>query len=163
MYSDDVQYAAVSRVDAGETPSSVADDLKIGKGTIVRWYAEYKDARLAGTLDKLYDSEKLLLAAAGQLTSQGGADADWIKKKASEMNAGLKGLAKLDEDTQLSALAINQKIKSLIMSSESPSELADLTDCLCALRTAFFAKGTQVNIQNVAGGSESKYRTLIRD
>ena len=64
-------YQAISRIENGEDKRTVAEDLDIGYATVIRWYKEYKDAKLNGTLDQLLDMDKLILATAGQLLEGG--------------------------------------------------------------------------------------------
>lgn len=162
MYSDEVVYKAIAKLEAGEKPGDVADQLKVGKGSVIRWYSEFRTARDNNTLDTMFNMESLILATAGKLASENSEFTEVVEAKTAELTKGLKGLARLDDELQTTALAVNTKIRSLIMATESPSELADLTDCLCNIRKAFFEKGTQVNVQNNFSG-ESKYRELIND
>ena len=160
--NDERMYKAISLVEAGKDKRVVSEELDISYSTVVRWCKEYQTAKIDGTIDKLLDLDKLIIAQAGALMALPGAE-ETINGKVEVLTKGLSGLDKLQVDLQSSATAINSRIKSLVMSSESTSELSELTDCLCALQNAFFnSKGVQVNIQNNVDGS-SKYGSFLND
>ncbi len=165
MYDDEKRYQVLSRIDNGEKPVDVSESMDIGKATVIRWYKEYTNARAEGTLDKLLDIDKLILAQAELHKSSPEGLVEVIDDKVKTMTKGLTGLNRLDDEMQQTATTINNRIKCLIPSIEHASELIDLTDCLCKLRVAFFQKGTQVNVQNNYSSDENtgKYRNLLDD
>ena len=157
-------YQAISRIENGEDKRTVAEDLDIGYATVIRWYKEYKDAKLNGTLDQLLDMDKLILATAGQLL-ESGAMQEQLDEGVERVSKGANALSKLQDDFVLTASAINAQIKSRLLSIEHTSELMELTECLVELQNAFFNKNmTQVNVQNnYDSQSGSKYGTFLND
>lgn len=162
QYPEEVRYDAVARMDAGQTVDDVAAALSVGKGTLIRWRAEYNNAKKEGTLETLFDVTKLLLATAELQSRSPAGMVEVVAKESTALQTQLKGLDKLDHEMQQTASIMNTRIQSLMLSVEHVSELEMLVDSLCSLRAAFFAKGTQVNVQQNFGGA-SKYGDMLGD
>lgn len=159
---DHKMYQAISRVENGEDKKDVAEDLDVSYGSVLRWHREYKEAKTAGTLEKLLDIDKLILATAGQLT-ESGVMVEQIQEGVEQFKGKLSKLENLQEDFITTAAAANAQIKSRLLSIEHTSELLELTECLCTLQNAFFNKNTtQVNVQNNYD-SGSKYKGFLSD
>jgi hypothetical protein len=112
----------------------------------------------------MLDMEKLILATAGDLLSSGPLN-DQVAESVAKMSSGLTALQKLQSDFVVSASAINNQIRSRLLSIEHTSELIELTSCLVELQNAFFNKNsTQVNVQNNYGDSSGgKYGSFLSD
>lgn len=158
----DLFYRAVSRLEAGEDPQTVAKVLDISYSTVLRWNREYKAAKEQGHLDKLLDIDKLILATAAEGL---GLPAEVVQPAVKELTTGIKGLNQLQESLQMTALYLVQQIKSRAASIDHTSELTELTGALCELQNAFFNKNsTQVNVQNNFGNpNQSRYGNMLSD
>lgn len=158
--SDEVYYSVLSRLDNGELASALAKEYDISQNTITRWKREYETHKLNGTLDKAYNMDKLILAKIGEVIE---APDDLTKEGVRSFSKKVAGLEALDVDLQQTATVMNQRIRSLLMSVETPGELETYAKCLCMLRDAFFNKNvTQVNVQNNYGGQQG-YSDFLGD
>lgn len=150
--SDEEFYIAVSRIENGEDADLVAVDVGVSKATVLRWKREYAEAKQTGTLSDLVDVDRMVIHKAGELLKL---PVEGIAKK-------LDNHQKLNDELQIAALAIISQVKSTVLSSEHISELNEAAEIICNIQTAFFAKGTQVNVQNNYDGS-SKYGSFLDD
>jgi hypothetical protein len=157
----DLKYSIISRLSLGEEPREIANELEVSYPTVLRYRREFEAAKTEGTLDKLLNMDKVVLAELAETVADT-LPAELIDE-AKQTVQKLTGLEKLSTEFQSTASQINTKIRSLVMGVDSVSELEALTDSLCALQNAFFNK-QQVNIQNNYGEtSEAKYSALLSD
>ena len=85
---------------------------------------------------------------------------------ANEVLGKLDNLQLLQENLQLSALAVSRKILRTIDTLRDPKDIVPLVDCISKLQNAFFAKGTNVNVLQMGNASEegiSAFKSLMRD
>jgi hypothetical protein len=77
-------------------------------------------------------------------------EAEVLKGELDETVKGIKGLQVLDTKLQATAIAVAIKLQSLIdaESGEVAGNIPMIIEGLCKLQTAFFNRGTQINIQN---------------
>ena len=116
------------------------------------------EAVIAGTVDSLVDSDKLLLTSVGKELH--------MEEEVKTLTTGLDGLENLSSELQRTALNINIRINSLVLSATDLSELSVAADTLCNLQSAFLNKNmTQVNVQNNFGGEAAtpKYAQYLSD
>lgn len=156
MMEDKLKYKVISQLEAGIPPRDIADDLAVSYSSVVRIGAQLKEAKLNGTVAKLIDVDKLLIEQVGEQIPE--ADVNKLTK-------GLDGLEMLSCELQKTAVALNNQVKSMLLSSEHPSELQVYADIICQLQTSFINKNmTQVNVQNNFGNSDSpKYTKFLGD
>lgn len=151
MLDDKTKYAILARLELEEEPKALASEYEVSYATVLRLRREYRQAKLDGKLSEVYNADKLIIEQAARSVE---APAEILA--ASELSNNLTGLDRLDQGLMETAHAINAQIKSQLLGVGSVSELEGLTKCLCDLREAFFAKGTQVAIQQNFGESTTK-------
>lgn len=154
--NDNQFYTAVTRLEAGDDPTTIADELNISKSTLLRWKREYAEAKEAGTLAELIDIDTMVITKAGELMDLPPEEVQTVVKK-------MDNHQKLSEELNKTALAVVAQVKSTILSAEHISQLSEAAEILCSIQTAFFAKGTQVNVQNNFGEGNSKYGSFLND
>lgn len=160
---DKTYYAALARLENGESPQTIADTLGVSYASVLRWRREFAEAKDAGNLDKLIDMDSLILA-----TAAAGIEAPQVMKEEAIANLtrSMSGLQMLQESMQTTALYLVQQIKSQASRVEHVSELVELSNGLCALNNSFFnSNKTQVNVQNnyTTPGEGGKYGNFLSD
>lgn len=154
---EQTKYKVYSLVHQGIAPQQIADDIGVGISTVLRHKREFTQAKENGDLDKLLNVDRMLVAQAAE-------DLDVIEH-GEQLIKGLNGLDTLSDELQKTALQINTRVRSLVMSCEHASELESLTSIICDLQVAFLNKNqTQVNVQNnFSNDQKPKYTQFMSD
>jgi hypothetical protein len=158
---DDMQkYKVISLLDAQVDAKSVADELGISYGVVLKLKREYETAIVEGTLDKLINTDVIALQ---RLAEELPDDKDYIQAAASKLVTEVSSIQRLQSNMTKTAEHINTRVLSLTMSADV-GELKTLTEILCNLQVAFFNKNsTQVNVQNNFGNGVPKYSQFLGD
>jgi len=141
-----------------EDPKIIAAQLDVAVGTVLRWKNELAKAK---DEDKVNDLIKLDNLALDMLAKQANGlnVPDELQTPLSEsidnVTKGVTGLQRLETDLQSTANYLNTRIRSMGSTANTVGEINELTEALCKLQNAFFAKGTNVQILNQVGGNES--------
>lgn len=158
--TDNEKYKVIALLQNQVIPKDIADETGVSYGAVLKLKREYEQAVMNNTLDQLINTDKLLLAKVGEEISSV-VEAD---EAVTKLTKGLDGLERLSEDLQKTALNINTRVNSLILSIDHLSELEIAADILCKLQTSFLNKNlTQVNVQNNYGGDTPKYTQFLSD
>lgn len=154
------KYKVISLLQNNVTPRDIVEQVDVSYSMVLRLKREYENAKLNNTLDQLIDTDKLLLAKIDdELSSVAN-----MKGSVAALTKGLDGLERLSDELQKTALNINTRVNSLILSIETMSELEIAADILCKMQTAFLNKNmTQVNVQNNFGNDTPKYSQFLGD
>lgn len=160
MSPDVIKYKCIVRLHEGVDPKLIAEELEIPYSRVLRHRGELNTAIAEGNLNKLlHMDEAAIELMATELVRD--LPVEFQQSAQANMDAlsdGVKGLNKLSCELQQTAMNINVRIRTLVMSIENTSELTDLTKALCDLQNAFFNKqGVQVNIQNNTGSSYTEF------
>ena len=146
--SEELKYKAISLLQQQKEPGEIADELDISYSGVLKLKKEFNESVLNGTLDALINTDKLVIQEAGELLGMEG--------EAKVLVQSLTGLEKLSVELQVTAMRLNQRISSLILSVEHPSELQTYAKIICDLNESFLNKAsTTVNIQNNIGGDNA--------
>lgn len=147
--TEDDKYRVIAALEDTDKPArEIADDLDVSYGAVLKLKREYDTAKVNNTIDQLIDVDRLLLVKAGQQIDK----LPNVDKAVTNLTQGLDGLDRLSNELQKTAIALNQKVNSLMLSVTDLAELELASNILCALQTAFLNKQqTQVNIQNNMG------------
>jgi hypothetical protein len=159
---DDTQkYRVISKLQKDMAPKDIADELNVSYGGVLKLKREFEEAKVNGTIDALLNTDKLILTEVEEKLS----DLPTVKAEINELAKGVAGLEHLSEELQQTALIINTRVRSLLLSIDHLSELEIAADVLCKLQSAFLNKNmTQVNVQNNYGDNESpKYNQFLSD
>lgn len=135
----------------------IAEDLGCSYSAVLKAKREFEDAKLQGKLSQLMDVDRTVLEHAAD-------DLGIDKAAVQDLAKGLDGLQNLDTALQQTALQINQKVKTMLMSVEQPSELYTYTEIITMLQKAFLGKDTvaiQINQNN--GSQSSAYKQFLGD
>lgn len=151
------KYKVFSLLEAGQIPRDISDETGISYASVLRLSKQFKEAKQNGTLNTLLDTDKVLIEHLGEELS--------LVETADGLSKGLDGLERLSADLQKTAININSRINSLVLSVEHPSELQVYADILCNLQKAFVnTNAVQVNVQNNIGGDNApKYTRFLSD
>lgn len=160
------KYQALVRLHEGEEPKSIANDLDISYGTVIRYNKELREAHASNKVNALFAAEQGVLE---NMAEQAIADLPVDLQQAAMIEAetvinGVAGLDRLEGDLQRTATVINTRIRIMTGTAESVGDVVELADALCKLQNAFFGKGTQILVQqnNNNGGSET-YGEFLSD
>lgn len=155
---DKQKYKVINLLELGHSPKDIAENLNVSVSTVYTIKRDLSEAKMNGTISQLVDAEKLLLEQVGEELSLRPEDVAKVTK-------GVSGLEVLAEELQRTALQMNVRIRSLLLSVEHPSELETYANILCNLQTSFVNKNmTQVNIQNnIGSGDAPKYSKFLGD
>lgn len=136
----------------------IAADLDMSYSAVLRLKKQYNEAKLQGTLNQLMQVERTVLEHAAE-------EIGASPEVAHELTKGLNGLETLSEALQKTALQINTKVQSYVLSAD-PHELGQYAEIIALLQKSFLGKD-QVNIQvNNGGGGENQsqaYRAFLGD
>ena len=159
---DDTQkYKVISKLQRDIPAKDIASELNVSYGGVLKLKREFDEARVNGTVDALINSQNVILDRVEEQLS----DLPAVKAEIAELAKGVAGLEHLSEELQQTALIINTRVRSLLLSIDHLSELEIAADVLCKLQTAFLNKNmTQVNVQNNYGDNDSpKYNQFLSD
>jgi hypothetical protein len=159
---DSKKYQALSLIQANREPKDIAEELDVSYGGVLKLKRNFKDAVANGTVDQLFDMDRLLLAKVGEEISTV-ADAETA---VTTLTQGLDGLERLSTDFQKTALHISTRVSALIHNTDLLGELEIAAKILCDLQSAFLNKNSiQMNVQNNFGGEGStpKYSQFLSD
>ena len=156
------KHIAYVRLLGDEDPKIIAADLSVPYATILRWKAEVNLAQENDTVAQLI---KLSANALDTIMATAKADlpdelSDIFDKEVKQIIAGAGGLQKLEVGLQDTAIFINSRISALSAIAVTVSEITELTDALCKLQSAFFGKGTIVQVNNQFNHGASTYANL---
>jgi hypothetical protein len=80
-----------------------------------------------------------------------------------KIGKGVQGLAKLETELQDTATIVARSIRVLALTSESADSIVKLADALAKIQTAFFSKGTNVQIANFNGTGGTKFEEYLSE
>ena len=152
----DNKQVALIRLINGDEAKEIASDLDVSYGTVIRWKNELTKAQMNDKVNQLLAIDQAVLEdmASTAMTDVPDSLLPSVQESAGELVTSVVGLQHLEANLQTTANAINAKIRSMTYAAESVGDITELTVAICALQSAFFGKGTQVNIQNNIGSSE---------
>ena len=150
---DSAKYKVISLIQREVDAKEIADDVGVSYSGVLKLRREYQEAKVNGTIDSLLDTSRVLLEEVGQQLS----DLPAVDNAVAELTKGLTGLETLSNELQTTAIQLNTRVRSLMLSIDHMSELEAAADIVCKLQVAFVNKnGMQVNIQNNSGGDDGK-------
>lgn len=150
--SDEIKFAAISRLINGESASDISASLQIPYPTMLRYKRELKIAEESNSVDELMGLEKQVLhELIGEVRRKREETMllPQIDQVLDNVVTNLGSLANLQDEFKLTAQTLNTRIRLATAVVTHVSELEVLTEALCKLQNAFFNKQTtQVNVQN---------------
>ena len=156
------KHIAYIRLLSDEDPKIIAADLNVPYATILRWKADVTLAQENDTVSQL-----IQLSAKALDTIMATAKADFPEELTAAVDAeikhvidGAKGLQKLETGLQDTAVFVNNRIRAMAAIATTVSEISELTDALCKLQSAFFGKGTIVQVNTQVNNGASVYENL---
>jgi hypothetical protein len=160
--AEDVKLAIMGKLHAGVSPRELVEEFQIPYPKILSYKHELKKAKIAGNLSTLVNVDEIIVEGVAhqveqQLLAMDPDAAAEIRSVVGEVVAGAKGLHVLDTKLQAIALQAAQKLQDRVDDRDIHlKDVGYIVDCLCRMQTAFFNRGTQVNIQNNNGESGFK-------
>ncbi len=149
--TNDAKYRIVSRLLNGELAHDIAKSEETSYAIVMRHKRELKLAQENDSLHELLNIDKALLN--DLLETIKAKVPTELKDLADDVIDGITRSANtlevLSIELQLTAQAINKRIRSTVLVAQHASDIDSLTESLCKLQNAFFNKSTtQVNVQN---------------
>lgn len=159
---------ALAKLTHGLSPREVSEELpEVSYGYAVRLSKELKNAQAKNDLESLFrmpsEGRQLLLDAVRDNLVEDLANLvpiEELEGELMEFSDGLEGLKQLDITFQKTADILARKIQSHASVATDVSAILVLTDALAKLQTAFFAKGTNVQVNNY---SATQFASLLKD
>lgn len=157
---------ALAHIKAGRKPKDVAELLNISYSQALRLSKDLSEAERRGdvqslfrldeaALDTLIESAKSELAVPEEL-----ATSKAIEGQLEDIKEGLQGLDELDTAMQEAAGALTKRLKTLSSTATQPDTILMLARALSELRNSFFAKGSNVSLNNFDNKS---FEDFLRD
>lgn len=138
---DDKHRIIIALQDSSKSALAISEELGINYGTVLKTKRKYEEALINGTVEQLINTDKILLNEVGKELS--------LVTETENLVKGLEGLERLQDDLQRTAININNKVNSLMLSVSDLSELEIAVDIIRKLNDSFFNKNfTQINVQN---------------
>lgn len=161
----EIKYKVISLLQADVPAKDIAEDLNLSYGAVLKLRRDFEQAKMNNTIDELLGADELLLIEAGKQIQAVPEYASVVQDEITKLTDKLQGLEHLSDELQQTALLINTRARSLILSIDHVSELEVITEILCKLQTSFVNKNmTQVNVQNNFGNDGApKYTQFLGD
>lgn len=157
--NDTQKYKVMSLLQQNIPPKDIAEDIDVSYGAVLKLKRQFEEARVNGTIDKLLSAKDLVLDIAEEVLSVIPAEEAVV-----ELTKGLTGIEHLSEQFQKTALILDTRVRTMLISITELHELETAVDILCKLQTAFVNKQmTQVNVQNNYGEGTPKYNQFLGD
>jgi len=154
--TENEKYEVIARFQTAMSAQEIATELDLSYGGVLKLRREYNEAVTNNTVSSLVDTERVLLTKVGEELG--------LPEAAESLTAGIAGLDHLSDSLQRTAMALNIRVNSLMLSVTTLSELEHAAEILCKLQTAFVNKNlTQVNVQNNFAGDTPKYTQFLGD
>lgn len=164
---DRTKLLALAHLKSNKKPKEVSELLNISYAQALRLSKELIESEKRGTILDLFNLNE---AALGSLLQAVKDDVslplaildgeEVLEGELQELSTTVKGAQALDTEMQSTALELAKKIKILAISTSSPDTIVLLSESLSKLQTAFFAKGTNVQVNNFPGG---KFEEFLSD
>jgi hypothetical protein len=159
---------ALAKLTHGTSPREVSEEIpEISYGYAVKLSKELKTAQAKNDLESLFrmpsEGRQLLLDAVRDNLTEDLADLvplEELEGEFVEFADALDGLKMLDITFQKTADILARKIQSHASVATDVSSILVLTDALAKLQNAFFAKGTNVQVNNY---SSTQFASLLKD
>lgn len=145
---------ALAHLKTGKKPAEVATLVDIPYSTALKLNKDLKAAEEQDAVLELFNVSEAAfqsiiqaasedLAIAGELVG-----ADEVSRQLSTIKEGVDGLKMLDASFQRAANTIANQINLMAASAEHTDSIVNLAEALAKLQSSFFAKGTNVQINN---------------
>lgn len=155
---------ALAYLKQDKKPREVSEILDISYAQAVRLRKELEEAEKRETIQELFNVneavlEQVLEAAKkelepAQLQLTGSAA---IEGELESIRESISKGEMLEQEFQTSALALSRRINTLAQSATQAETVIMLAKALAELQTAFFAKGTNVQVNNFGGQGLEEY------
>jgi len=164
-HSEHNKIVTLARLKNGEKPKDISTMMDVPYATVLKWNKELIKAEHQDRVHELFNLDeaildKLLATVSTDLegiASLLGTEVDAVKEGVVELKGQLSGLSLLEAQLQDSAMTVAKQIGAQAITATSSDTLCILADALAKLNTSFFAKGTNVQINNNNGGSFEEF------
>lgn len=147
----------------GEDYKDVAEQLDIGSGHILRLAKQLKQAQDKGAVQDLFRLPEdrisfLMEAVKNSLLDQiPMLDEKELSGEIDSLSSSVRGLGLLEADVQECARLLVTRIKMATAVNTEVGTLYTLVEALTKIQSAFFGKGTVVNLNNISGDQFGRY------
>ena len=165
---DKTRLLALANLKLGKSPRETSETVGISYASAVSLRKELAEAELRNTVLDLFNMEQaafeaLLDAARAQL--EPAVEGELITQKEVDQSIEtvanqVKGLGILEEEFQKTAVNVVRQINLMVITTNSADTVLALAEALAKLQTAFFAKGTNVQVNNF-GQNGKRFEALL--
>ena len=148
---------ALAYLKNGMRPKQVADAIEgLSYSQALNLRKELELAEEQNTLTELFSLDKaaletLLESVKSRVTEDAGdlVEGELIEASIDKIASQVHGIQKLEESLNKAAIIMSQQIQAKAILANSPDSLLVLAEALAKLQLAFFAKGTNVQVNNI--------------
>lgn len=155
---------ALAHLKLDKKPKEVAELLDISYAKVVRWRKELEEAERRQSVTDLFNLdeatlETVLEAAKNELEPSALqlSTKEALEGELQSIRSGVKGGQELEVELQKTALTLTNRISTLAAGATQAETVVMLAKALSDLQTSFFAKGTNVQVNNFGGDSFEEY------
>lgn len=160
------KYTVISKLLNDETAKQISSSEDVPYATVLRLKRELDVAQANGTVQAMLDMDEVAFSAVMDSLDVNAPAvlADQVHSSVAELTK-MKSIGEtLQDELQQTAQMFNKKLRTMVFSCQTASELDLLAQTLCELQSAFFNKSaTQVNVQNNYGEGGRKYGNFLSD
>lgn len=166
MLDEKTKILALAHLKTGKKPKDVSDLLEISYAQALKLNKELLKAEQQNRVQDLFNLEEaaltmLLEKVSNELTPSIKALTGELLDPDTTLDSiakGAQGLGILEKELQDAAIELAKRITAQTLSTSGTDSLLTLTEALAKLQLAFFAKGTNVQINNMNGNFEKYLR-----
>lgn len=153
---------ALAHLKTGKKPKDVSELLDISYAQALKLNKELAKAEEQNRVQDLFDLEEAALETLLEKVSDElspavqvlEGDVETLDDMLSTVGQNVEGMQILEKELTDAAIQLAKKITAQAVSTSGTDSLLVLTDALAKLQMAFFAKGTNVQINNMNGNFE---------
>lgn len=153
---------ALAHLKMGKKPKEVSELLEISYAQALKLNKELIKAEQQNRVQDLFDLEEAALETLLEKVSDDltpalhvlEGDVETLDNVLTTVGQNVEGMQLLEKELTDAAIQLAKKITAQAVATSGTDSLLILTDALAKLQTAFFAKGTNVQINNMNGNFE---------
>lgn len=165
MLDEKTKILALARLKNGDKPRAISESLSISYATVLQLKKDLAKAEEQNLVHELFDLEPAVIntllekvhtelePAVDILTGE----VTPLNDELTAVSENVRGMQILEKELSDAATQLARKINAQAITTTSTDNLLALTEALAKLQTAFFAKGTNVQVNNVNANGFEKY------
>lgn len=160
--SDHARILALANLKQGKKPKEVAEEVNISYSQALKLSKQLVEAERRDAVLDLFDVEEAVLHQVLEAVKSNSSIAELIPQdvlegEVEQLSKGLKGLSALETEMQNTAATLVGRINLVAATTTNADTISILAESLSKLNTSFFAKGSNVQVNNFNSGDFEKY------